>query len=495
MTSEDQIRTVLTTFRDRLPVDIFPGRTDMPKTLIFAKDDAHADDIVRICRDVFGKGNDFCKKITYKTTGETAKDVLQKFRISYNPRIAVTVDMIATGTDIKPLEIVFFMRSVKSAGFFEQMKGRGVRVISETEMEQVNPGIKRKTRFVIVDAVGLTERNKTDSRPLDRKPTVPFENLLNAVALGNREPEALESLAGRLLRLEKRFDNELAQDVTRAANGQTLTQIAADLLDALDPDQCIAAIRAEQGLQHQPSEAEIRAELEARAEAAALPLAANAPLRALLVKIQQTSDQVIDVISRDRVLFAGAVPRTHETAGKTIASFRDYLEQNRAEIAALHILYSRPYRQRLTEPMLKELESKLRENRADWTEDRLWDAFVATAPAKVKSRTQAGRFADLVALVRFALDQQVVLEPFANTARERFERWLAEQTARGMTFTPDQLASLGLMRDHIATSLNLEPDDFDYTPFSQQGGLGRAYQLFGDRLPVLLGELNEVLVG
>jgi type I restriction enzyme R subunit len=333
----DQIRTVLTAFRDRLFVDLFPGRADVPKTLIFAKDDAHADDIVQICRDVFGKGNDFCKKITYKTTGETAKDLIARFRNSYHPRIAVTVDMIATGTDIKPLEIVFFMRSVKSLGFFEQMKGRGVRVISETEMEQVNPGVRRKTRFVIVDAVGVTERDKSDSRPLDKKPYVPFEKLLQAVALGNREPAALESLAGRLLRLEARFDEALAAEVTQTAGGQTLSQIAANLLDAIDPDLCMAAIREEKGAYHEPSEAEIKRTLEDRADGAALPLAANAPLR------------------------------TNDTASTTIQSFRDYLEQNREEIDALRISYARPYRKRLSEAMLKELEGKLRQNRANWT--------------------------------------------------------------------------------------------------------------------------------
>jgi type I restriction enzyme R subunit len=168
----DQIRTVLATFRDKVFAEMFPGRTDLPKTLIFAKDDNHADDIVRICREVFDKGNDFCQKITYRTgftrIEEDAKDkegnilrdeageiikkfswvrtasltpeqILSAFRNSYNPRIAVTVDMIATGTDIKPLEIVVFMRSVASKNFFEQMKGRGVRVVTDTEMEQVNP--------------------------------------------------------------------------------------------------------------------------------------------------------------------------------------------------------------------------------------------------------------------------------------------------------------------------------------------------------------------
>jgi type I restriction enzyme R subunit len=112
----DQIRTVVRTFRDRLFTEIFPGRTEVPKTLVFAKDDSHAEDIVRIMREEFGKGNDFCQKITYKVTGVSPEDLIAQFRNSYNPRIAVTVDMIATGTDIKPLEILLFMRPVQSLG-------------------------------------------------------------------------------------------------------------------------------------------------------------------------------------------------------------------------------------------------------------------------------------------------------------------------------------------------------------------------------------------
>ena len=251
---------------------MFPGRTDLPKTLIFAKDDTHADDIVRICREVFGKGNDFCQKITYRTgftrilvgkklvdgkeievfkwertASLTPEQILAAFRNSYNPRIAVTVDMIATGTDIKPLEIVFFMRSVASKNFFEQMKGRGVRVVSDTEMEQVNPGVKRKTRYLIVDAVGVTERVQTESRPLEKKPTVSFDKLLDAAALGTTEVAAVESLAGRLIRLERRFDDDLEAEVVKTAKGQTLSEISKAMLAAIDPDEILAEAKGRAG--------------------------------------------------------------------------------------------------------------------------------------------------------------------------------------------------------------------------------------------------------
>ena len=140
----DQIRLIVQTFRDKVLKETFPDRTEVPKTLIFAKDDSHAEDIVKIVREEFGKGNDFCQKITYKVTGARPADLIQSFRNSYNPRIVVTVDLIATGTDIKPVEIVMFMRSVKSRVLFEQMKGRGVRVINTDELRAVTPDARAK---------------------------------------------------------------------------------------------------------------------------------------------------------------------------------------------------------------------------------------------------------------------------------------------------------------------------------------------------------------
>src|SRR6516162_5710290 len=179
----DQIRLVVSTFRDKLP-EIFPGRTEVPKTLIFAKTDLHAEDIVRIVREEFGKGNEFCQKITSKTTGRKPEDLLADFRNSYFPRIAVTVDMIATGTDVKPLECLVFMRNIRSLSYFEQMKGRGCRVIDPDSLRSVTPDAKAKTHFVIVDAVGVCEDDKQVTRPLDRKPYVALDKVLDAVKTG-----------------------------------------------------------------------------------------------------------------------------------------------------------------------------------------------------------------------------------------------------------------------------------------------------------------------
>ena len=194
----DQIRTIVKTFRDKLPVDMFPGRTLVPKTLVFAKDDSHAEDIVRIMREEFGKGDEFCQKITYKVSWKKPEDLISDFRNSYFPRIAVTVDMIATGTDIRPLEILLFMRAVRSRLLYEQMLGRGTRVVSPTELQNVTSDATLKDHFVIVDAVGLTEQELMDPQTLERKPSATFKQLLEAVALGVTDEATLSSLAGRL---------------------------------------------------------------------------------------------------------------------------------------------------------------------------------------------------------------------------------------------------------------------------------------------------------
>ena len=249
----DQIRTVIQTFRHRVTTEIFPGRQHVPKTIIFAKDDSHADDIVNIVREEFGRGNDFCRKITYRTTGARPEDLIQEFRNSFNPRIVVTVDMIATGTNIKPVEVVFFMRNVRSRNFFEQMKGRGVRTISQTEFNPVTPDATDKERFVIVDAVGVTESELGESYSLDRHPSVPFGRLLDLVAMGDREPDTLSSLASRLVRLDRRLSPQDRHSIESVDDGTTIKELVSKLLNAAGHDAALDAARAATG-QDDPSE-------------------------------------------------------------------------------------------------------------------------------------------------------------------------------------------------------------------------------------------------
>ncbi|MDA1274468.1 MAG: DEAD/DEAH box helicase family protein [Verrucomicrobia bacterium] len=497
---KSQIRTVLQEFTDALATELFPGRTLVPKTLIFCKDDSHAEDTVHLVREVFGKGNDFAKKITYKTYNpetkryEKSETLIQEFRTSPQLRIAVTVDMIATGTDIKPLECLLFLRDTRSRTYFEQMKGRGTRVLTPTDLQAVSGADARaKTHFVIVDAVGVCESDKTDSRPLERQRTVAFDKLLLGVALGKRDEDSLTTLAGRLARLDREIGEPSRQEIRKLAGDLSLSQMSAALLRAVDPDAIAEKATGKPGAS--PAEVlpeKFEAAKKELADAACAPFDLPA-LRDALAKAKQDAEQTIDTVTIDQVISSGFDAAAKEKASALLKSFRDYIEQHRAEIAALQILYSRPYKQRLTETMLKELEKKLRDTHAALTEDNLWNAFAATRPEKVKGRSQAGRFADLVSLVRFALEQQPVLAPFADSVSERFHEWLMDKAKAGAVFTPEQLSWLNLIRDHIATAISIEPEDLELSPFNQRGGLGKAHQLFGDKLPGLLDEMNRVL--
>ena len=497
----DQIRTILSAYRDVVQTELFPGRTLVPKTLIFAKDDSHAEDIVHICREVFGKGNDFCKKITYQAkhpvTGKPAdtKQLIREFCLSPTLRIAVTVDMIATGTDVKPLEVLIFLRDVRSRVYFEQMKGRGTRVLTPTDLQAVSgEDARAKTHFVIVDAVGVCESDKTESRPLDREPSVPLKTLLQRVIFpGGRDEDTLTTLAARLARLDRELEPAQRQQIATASGGHTPATLAGALLRAYDPD---AIAERATGTPGADPESVTPQEYEATRQQ--LIIDACAPfdkpaLRQTLETLKKETEQALDIYTPDEVLSQGFDEAAKAKAAGLVQEFRDYLAQHQTQIDALQILYSRPFKQRLTESMLKELEKKLRDNHAAWTEDRIWDAFAVTTPAKVKGRTQAGRFADLVSLVRFALEQQPVLAPFADSVAERFNQWLRAKADVGTSFSAEQLAWLELIRDHIATSLSIEQEDFDYSPFSSRGGLGKVHQLFGEQLPNLLDELNEAL--
>src|SRR5690606_6229543 len=222
-----------TIFKDRYDKN---GNFEVPKTLIFAKTDGHANDIIDIVRAEFAEENKFCKKITYRTD-EDPKSVLSQFRNDYHPRIAVTVDMIATGTDVKPLECLLFMRDVKSKNYFEQMKGRGTRTIDLDSLRKVTPTAKfTKDHFVIVDAIGVTKSLKTDSRPLEKKPGVPLKDLLQAIAVGAREEELFTSLANRLTRLDKQITEKEKKQFAEKANGKSVSQVVKELLNAFNPD-------------------------------------------------------------------------------------------------------------------------------------------------------------------------------------------------------------------------------------------------------------------
>ena len=487
--ARDQIRTVLETFRDRLFVEIFPGRSEVPKTLIFAKDDAHADEIVQLAREVFGKGNEFAAKITYKARG--AESLINTFRTTYNPRIAVTVDMIATGTDVKPLECVFFMRSVRSRTYFEQMKGRGVRVIDDTTFQAVTPDAEAKERFVIVDAIGVTESDLVDTVPLDRKPTVPLERLLRQISYGTHDADVASAVAARLSRLDRRIGPDERDELEALAGGVGIREIASDIVGALDPDRQLTAAREATGTEEPTVDAITAAARTLLADAVA-PLATSPELRERLVELRRLHEQAIDETSADEVLEAGYSQEAADRARSTVESWEQFCRDNRDEITALQILYARRQPLRLSFREVKELSQAIGRPPHRWTPETLWQAYEQVDRSKVRGSGERV-LTDLVSLVRVALHVEDELVPYPDVVRERFHAWLLQQENAGRTLTGEQLAWLERIRDHVAAALAITPDDFGYTPFVEAGGLGKAAQVFGEDLAPLLDELNEVL--
>ncbi|GIL03543.1 MAG: type III restriction endonuclease subunit R [Betaproteobacteria bacterium] len=472
----DQIRTIARTLRDRWQSDLFPQRQELPKTLVFAKDDNHAEAIVGILREEWGRGNEFAQKITYRTTGSKPEELIKAFRTSYYPRIAVTVDMIATGTDIKPVEIVVFMRSVKSRSFFEQMKGRGVRVIKDDDLRGVNPGEHvHKDHFVIVDCVGVCERDKTDSRPMDQKKSVPLDALLQAVSLGNVEPEVLSSVAVRLARLDAQLSDAERAKVVTEAGGLDLKALSRGIVQALDPREDRSPQETEAALRH-----------------AVKPLS-NPALRTLILTLKQQKELVIDIVTQDRVLEAGFSEAARERAQGIVQSFEAFIAQHRDEITALQILYNRPTKAPLKFEDLKALADRLQAPPHLWTDSQLWQAYAALDQSKVKGASRRRILTDLVSLVRYAMHQENELVPYPERVAANFKAWLAQQQTAGKVFTEEQRWWLEKMAEHIASNLGIEAEDFGYAPFDQRGGLGRVHQLFGAELPKVIDELNREL--
>ncbi|MCW3076820.1 MAG: putative type modification methyltransferase, subunit [Bacteroidetes bacterium] len=507
-----QIRMIVRAIKDSLP-SMFPDRIDsdgnfeVPKTLIFAKTDSHAEDIIEIVREEFAEENKFCKKITYKSD-EDPKTVLSQFRNNYYPRIAVTVDMIATGTDIRPLEILVFMRDVKSRSYYEQMKGRGTRTCSLEQLKATGtPSAKyTKDHFVIIDAIGVENSQKTDSRPLEKAPGVSLKEVLERVALGDRSEDILSTLANRLIRLDKQINEKEKQQFSGHAKGFTISHIAKQLLNAHDPDtleKIELKIKGEMKAQSPASiDAAIKKEINALQEAA-VDVFHNPDLRNFIIDIRKQYDQVIDTVNLDEVTKLGWVKDNREAADNTIKDFKEWIKRNKNEITALQIFYSQPFKRReLTYQMIRELYELLIQQKPALKLNLLWDAFATVEDNNAEGklihrmpRTEKPKqdLVLLVSLIRKALDIDEWITGYDKTVDLNFQEWVFKKQAGKTKFTEEQMQWLRMIKDYIAGSFHLDTEDFELDPFNKNGGLGKMYQLFGDKYEEIINELNEVL--
>lgn len=501
------IRMIVRGIKENLPA-MFPDRAsppalskgegafEVPKTLIFAKTDSHAEDIIEIVREEFAEENKFCKKITYRSE-EDPKTVLSQFRNDYYPRIAVTVDMIATGTDIRPLEVLVFMRDVKSRSYYEQMKGRGTRTCSLEQLKATGtPSAKfTKDHFVIIDAIGVEQSQKTDSRPLEKKPGMSLKDLLQSVAMGNRDEDTLTTLANRLIRLDKQISEKEKTNFAEQANGYTINHVVKQLLNAHDPDTVQSIESGVSSRMPDEAPANIEAAIEKEKQQLieqAVAVFHNPDLRNYIIDVRKKYDQVIDHINQDEITNIGWVKDQEAAAELTISNFTAWIEAHKDEITALQIFYSQPYRRReLTYSMIKDLYEKIKTEQPLIAPSHVWRAYEQLKQANGSAKNE---LIALVSLIRKVSGVDSSLTGYDKTVDKNFQAWVFKKQAGTTTkFTEEQMQWLRMIKDYVANSFHVEKEDFELDPFNKRGGLGRFYQLFKEDYEKILEELNEVL--
>lgn len=495
------IRSIIREVKNTLP-SIFPDRKsadgsfEVPKMLVFAKTDSHAEDIIEIIREEFDESNEFCKKITYQSS-EDPKTILNSFRNLYYPRIAVTVDMIATGTDVRPLEVLLFMRDVKSRSYYEQMKGRGTRTCSIEELRaKGTPSAKfSKDHFVIIDAIGVEQSQKTDSRPLEKAPGVTLKEVLQRIAVGDRSEEMLTTLANRLLRLDKQINAAEKDTFAQHANGLTIGAVVKQLLNAYDPDtnegikQLVRSNKT--GFAPVEIEHDIKAAQQDLLEKA-VAVFHNPELREFITDVRKKYDQIIDTLNQDSIINSGWVKDQAADAQQTIQDFTAWIEAHKDEITALQLFYGQPYQRReLTYKMIKELADKIKLDKPQLAPLQVWNAYQ-------KLENAGAPLSEMIALVSLirrviGIDEQLI--SYDKTVDRNFQDWVFKKhSGAGTKFTEEQMQWLRMIKEHVTSSFHIDKDDFDYNPFNSYGGLGKMWQLFGEQTEEIINELNEVLV-
>ncbi|GAB3717372.1 type I restriction-modification enzyme R subunit C-terminal domain-containing protein [Amycolatopsis oliviviridis] len=476
-----QLRTAIRAFHDRWP-EFFPNRTYVPKTLIFAKNDKHADDIVEITRETFGGDARFCAKITYRA--DDPDQLLKDFRNDADFRIAVTVDMIATGTDVKPLECVFFLRGVSSATYFEQMKGRGARTMPPEKLKDVTPDAVAKEKFLIVDAVGVTDSPLVDARPLQpaSQRQVSLQKLLERVANQGITVDEAAALGARLAALDARVTPTERADLADLAGGRSLLDLASTLEHATDEESQEVALQA-------GGEAAQRALV----LDATRPLAEQPELRRQILEMRRRYDMSYDEVTIDRLISVEARLMEHGGPSNVVEDWRQYVEDRRAEIMPFLLAFQEPDRDPAeVRRQLRRLAETIAAPPRRWTPDIIWQAYCELGEAKGNGSSKG--ISELINLARYALGMDGELRTFGSRVKERLRNWLAQQEQAGARFTVDQVWWVERIAHAVANRLAVTEEDLDGVPFTERGGMDGFLQEFGDdRAEQLLDELNRNL--
>lgn len=406
-----QIQLILRTFKDKVYTELYPSRNAefnfLPKTLIFAENDKHADIIVEEVKNIFsGQHEDFVKKITY-SAGDS-DNLIRQYRTDKNFRIAVTVNLIATGTDIKPLEIIIFMRDVTSETFFIQMKGRGVRSISAEKLKNVTPNADSKDFYYLIDAAGVMNSEKKINAVYENGNLIlSLEKLLEEMSYGKLPDDYIAALGFKIARINNKADDEEKEEFALIA-GCSMNELAEQLLTALKDDSL-------------PPYNDINEPNIERKELIK-PLSSNPKARHCLLKISR-GYIVYGNTNEDSLLYAGF---RKEEAEESINSFEKYITENKDKIEALSLIYNGVVEE-LTYNMLIDLTRILIKASEKYTIDNLWQSYKVMQPKNVHKLTrkeEVNIVTNIINLIRFAYKHSDFLRPISSNSQKYFELWL-----------------------------------------------------------------------
>lgn len=423
----EQIRLVMQSYKDAIYKDLYPDREPnynyIPKTLIFAKSDAHATNIVKILREqIFPEqGEKFVQKITY-SAGDT-NALIREFRNDKDFRIAVTVTLVATGTDVKPLEVLVFMRDVKSEALYVQMKGRGVRTVQDDVLRNVTPNATSKDCFYLIDAVGVTEHEKSIP-PIDggeNRVNIPLKDLLERVSHGYLPDDYLRLLASRLSRINQKANDE-QRNHFEALAGRSMKSIALEIFSVMNPETSTLPVFKNV---NEPN-------LERKRLVA--PLANNPKARDYLLNINAGFLKTL-LPGEDSLLYIGF---SKEEAQSTTAAFEKYIDAHKDEIEALRIIYNNTG-EPITHALLEDLAQKLSEANSKFNIPTLWNSyFVLNSGTKRLEPDERKALTTLIQLVRFAFKKTDELRSLLGLASRNYTLW-AGQAQRPLTPTQQKI--------------------------------------------------------
>ena len=448
-----QIKLILETYRDSVYTEMFvdpqrePNFDYLPKTLIFALNENHANNIVKIAKDVFNRHDDkFVQKITYSVGDSNA--LIRQFRNDKDFRIAVTCTLVATGTDVKPLEVLIFMRDVTSEPLFVQMKGRGVRTIGDEQLRNVTPNAISKDCFYLVDAVGVTERQKSVPKPGNGPKPVPptLKELLELLAHGNVENDNLRMLASRLSRIHNKCTDSQREEFANLSH-ITMSQLATDIFNALEDTSF-------------PPFVDINEPNLERKTLIAL-LINNVPARNYLLIVNAGFINTL-MPGEDNLIYSGF---SREEAVATTSAFEGYCDKHKDEIEALRIIYNNDGAP-ITFKMLKDLQTRMKAFNNKFTIANLWHSYSVVDINNVAvyngadQKNEKEALTNLIQLVRFAWHKIARLESLCTGAQQRFNLWYGQMQR---DITAEQIKLMRQIVDYIAANGTCQISDIkDY---------------------------------